>query len=85
MSDPKVASILDQISAGATTLGGVIPGPWGIAVAIAGAATGIAAGILRSGQTPATRAKDPDALLDAMAAHWRAQRPPPTQPSGPPN
>ena len=34
----------------------------------------IAADIIRGGSTPVTRAQDPDALLDAIHAHWRAKR-----------
>jgi hypothetical protein len=70
----EVSSVLSRISAGAASAAVYVPGPWGIALAIAGAATGIAADVVRGQQAPVVRATDPDALLDAMAARWAAKR-----------
>ncbi len=70
----EVSSVLARISAGATSAATLAPGPWGIALAITGAAAGIAADVVRAQQGPVARASDPDALLDAMAKHWQAKK-----------
>jgi hypothetical protein len=70
----EVSTWLSRISAGTASVAVYVPGPVGIALAIAGAATGIAADVVRGQQAPVVRATDPDALLDAMAARWAQKR-----------